>query len=189
MEFKAIKTRLFCVYTDAGHGSDDKQVFIPGIVFPRMYSSGNRTKERGKEKWKKLGAETGEGSQAVMDEHRLQRKNESAGIITKMTKSRDGGFMASKDDANVGEVKLSNQVEGKTPSPPPVHTQPASGSSCGKGCVLNNNWLWNSVGSSYAAHSIVNVWSQNYVTTFLDVNTKAVEKNQDFQIERSYWRM
>lgn len=133
MEFKAIKTSLFCVYTDAGHGSDDKQVFIPGIVFPKMYSSGNRSKERGKEKWgKKLGAETGEGSQAVMDEHRLQRKNESAGIITKMTKSRDGGFMASKDKANVGKVKLSNQVKGKTPSPLSVNTQPASGSSCEK---------------------------------------------------------
>lgn len=30
--------------------------------------------------------------------------------------------------------------------------------------------------SSYAAHSMVNVWSQNYATTFLDVNKKAVEK-------------
>lgn len=32
-----------------------------------------------------------------MNEHRLQRKIESTGTITKMMESRDGGFMASKD--------------------------------------------------------------------------------------------
>lgn len=62
---------------------------------------------------KKFGVDTGERSQTVMDEHRLRRKNESAGIITKMTKSPDGAFMASKDKANVGKAKLSSQVNGK----------------------------------------------------------------------------
>lgn len=83
MEFA--KTRLFCVSIHACRCSDE--VFTPGILFHLVIEQSRGAKKSGE----KLGVEPGEGAQAVMDERRLQRKNEGAGVITKTTKGRDGG--------------------------------------------------------------------------------------------------